>query len=185
MNRKEQDKKANYTAENFRTKILVHAISIEQTLTQLIIARFTNDAHHAIKFIEFFEDMSFKRKIELVDLLLASNYPILSKSFKRKELKQLGQIRDIRNRISHHHSSYENNGKETVFVLSPSIVRVKPNKKGQLDRTNIQTFSVRKMNGLIKMAEECDNNMKSMNEKINRFMQKTGRVKDGFEKLNR
>lgn len=165
MNRSKQDQKTRKISETFRAEILVNAIVIEQHLTTIIIDRFTKDPKEIVDFILFFEKTSFERKIELVKLVLKSSYTHLFKEYE-KTFIQLNQIRDIRNRLSHHNSSYEYDGKKTIFVLSPNVVRLGKNKKGLWVGTNDAKFTTQKMIGLVKMVKECDSDVRRIVDKI-------------------
>ena len=165
MDRQEQDQKTRKLSDSFRAKILVYAIEIEQQLTIIIINRFTKNSLEMVDYILYFEKTSFERKIELVKLILKSADPNLLKEYKIT-LQQLNQIRDIRNRLSHHHSAYAYNGKSTDFVLSPNVVRLKKNNKGFWVGKNDKKFTVKEMQGLMKMVGECDSQIRKIVEKI-------------------
>ena len=165
MDRKEQDQMTRDLSVSFREKILVYAIGIEQQLTTIIISRFTKNPLEMVDYILYFEKTSFERKIELVNLILKSDHPNLLKEYKIT-LQQLNQIRDIRNRLSHHHSSYVYDGKSTDFVLSPNVVKLKKNSKGFWVGKNDKRFTVKEMKGLMKMVEECDSKIREIVEKI-------------------
>jgi|CXWL01.1.fsa_nt_gi hypothetical protein len=161
MDRIKQDRETRKISDSFRAEILVYAIGIEQQLTTIIIDRFTKNPREIVEFIHYFEKTSFERKIELVKLILKSNYPHLLQEYE-KTFVQLNQIRDIRNRLSHHHSSYDYDGKKTVFVLSPNVVKLEKNKKGLWIGTNDAKFSVTKMKGLKKMVKDCDSDIRKV-----------------------
>lgn len=165
MDRQEQDQKTRELSDSFRAKILVYAIGIEQQLTIIIISRFTKNPLEMVDYTLYFEKTSFERKIELVKLILKSTCPNLLKEYKIT-LQQLNQIRDIRNRLSHHHSSYAYDGKSTDFVLSPNVVRLKKNNNGFWVGKNDKKFTVKEMKGLMKMVEKCDSKIREIVEKI-------------------
>ena len=170
MDRKEQDQQTRQVSDMFRAKILVYAITIEQHLTAVIIDRFTKNQREKVNFILYFEKTSFERKIELVKLFLKANYPHLFKEYE-KTFILLNQIRDIRNRLSHHNSSYANDNKKTVFVLSPNVVKLAKNRKGIWVGTNDEKFSIHRMLGLMQMVEKCDSEVREMVEKIKNFQE--------------
>jgi len=165
MNRKEQDKKAKEVSEKFRAEILIFSVDSERILTDMIISRFEKKPLEKIDYILYFEKTSFERKIHLVKLILKSNYPKLLGKYK-KTFIQLDQMRDIRNALSHYNSYYENDGKKTVFVLGPNIVRLRKKKKGGWIEKNVKKFSVRHMKGLIKMVEKCNTDIRKLETEL-------------------
>ena len=162
---KEQIEKTKQISENFRSKILIYAVGLEQILTSMIITRFTKNPLEMIDFIFYFEKTSFERKIRLVELILKSNYSNLLKE-SETTFTQLTQIRDIRNILSHYHSSFEYDDKKTVFVLSPNVVKITKDKKGLFVGKNVHKFTINKMIGLMKMVENCDSRLRELQRKI-------------------
>lgn len=164
MDRVKQDNETRAVSDTFVSKILVYATVLEQHLTWIIITRFTNNPMEKAGFITYFEKTSFERKIELVQLILKTSYPDLFKQYKTT-FTQLHQLRDHKNKISHYHRSYEYDGKKTVFVLSPSVVRLTKDKKGSWIGKNVKKFTISEMKNLMAMVEKCDFQVrKLMNE---------------------
>jgi hypothetical protein len=168
MDRTEQDKQTRNLSNEFVSKILVYAIVIEQQLTQIICRQLTKEVIDITDFVEYFDDVAFERKILLVELILRHNYPQLFTEYK-VTFSQIKQIKDVRNRISHHSRSYAYDGKKTSYVLSHTIVRLERNSKGELIEKNVEKYTEKKMRGLMKMAETCDAEIRELTAKLYRL----------------
>lgn len=165
MNKQERDKLTQETADKFVSLILVYAVLIEQYLTNIISQQFTKKIPDKTYFIEYFDYATFERKIQLVELILKYNYSNLFKDYENT-LVQIKQIKDIRNRIAHHSRSYHDDGQKTKHVLSPIVVRLKKNPEGGFIEINVEKYTVNKMNGLMKMADQCANKVREMETKL-------------------
>lgn len=165
MDKSERDKITRDTSDRFVSTVLVHSVIIEQYLTIMISQQFTKKIPDKTYFIEYFDQSTFERKIELIELILKYNHPTLLTNYK-KTIQQVKQIKDIRNRIAHHSKSYHDNNKKTEFVLSPTVVRLKRKSGGGFIEIDVEKYSVNKMNGLMKMVELCTNKIRELETKL-------------------
>lgn len=106
LDREEQDKETRELSDKFVSKILVYAIMTELHLISIITFEMTKKLEDRIHFIEYFDQSTFERKINLVEIILKFNYPKIFQQYKNT-IVQIKQIKDARNRIAHHIQSYE------------------------------------------------------------------------------
>ena len=159
-----RNKKTRELSEKFVFTILVYSITIENHLTMIIASEFTKDRGKT-HFIKYFDKSTFERKIDLVEIILKVKYLNVFQEHK-KTISQIRQIKDIRNKIAHYTRSFVDNQKQTKFVLSPTITKVKQDKKGLWVGIDVKEYSVKEMKGLMKMVEECDSNVRKLVETL-------------------
>lgn len=159
MSREERINSIKKLSEEFQFKIFVYSSNIDRDLIIIICMELIKKWSDMVNFIDYFQEVAFSRKIELVKIILNSNYPEIYKKYSTI-FTQMGQIKSIRDKIAHFIPSYSTNGdgSETSYVLSPMIVRIDEHKE--------EKFSEMKMQGLMRMAEECSKTIREITVSI-------------------
>jgi len=155
---KEQNKKIRDLSENFQFKIIVNSNMIDQFLTMIICTELTKKWNSMTEFLDYFEEVAFKRKIDLVKIILKTNYPEIYKKYSGI-FTTLGEIKKIRDRIAHDQLTYDTS--EGLIIFSPMIVRYDKNYE-----TNETKLSEKKIISLMQMSEKCKEKIKELRNLI-------------------